>query len=213
MAGLMTAAREEPMMQGMAGPGMGDGMQPGMQPGMGDGMGNGMKQAGPEQQQLYEQFVAQAMKLIYSEDALPAVLKTLQGGGDPVEGLASAASLITFQVSESAEANGFPVSNDIVFNAGTEIFNQLADVADAAGFADFENDRDALESAYFKGLDQFRGLMQETGRIDQQASMRDVERLQSMSDSGELEMLLNNAAESDPRMPQGNRPNPEQAMM
>lgn len=191
MAGLMTAAQPDPRME--------RGMQRGMQP---DAGAPGMRQADPEQQKVYEEFVAQAMlKVLYNEETMPTVLKTLEGAGDPVEGLASAAALITFQVAESAQAAGMPVNNDIVYNAGTEIFNQLADMADAAGIADFANDRDALEAAYFRGLDRFRGLMEDTGRLDRDAAMRDVERLQGMSDSGELDALLREAAENDPRMP------------
>jgi hypothetical protein len=159
----------------------------------------GPQQASPEDQEAYEIFVSTAMNMMYDKKMLPKLKQMLEGAGDPIEGLAEAAVMITHRVSESAEQNGQPLNNDIVFNAGTEIFNQLADVSTRAGIHDFEQDRDGLETAYFRGLDKFRGLMEQSGRLDQEASQRDLQQLQGMSESGELEQMLRGLAENDPR--------------
>lgn len=209
MPGLMNAAQGQPtggsryddMPQ--SGPAMGQGQRPGMGPG-----GNPMepRQASPEQQEVYDQFVAQAMTLMYDQEMLPRLLELLTGGGDPVDGLAHAAALITARVATSAEQNGVPISGDIVFNAGTEIVNQLADLSDAAQIGNFAEDHDMLEAAYFRALDEFRTLMQGAGRINEQAAQRDLQGLQAMSESGELESTLRALAENDPRMSREDRP-------
>lgn len=171
--------------------------QGGMQ---GGGMPGEPRQASPEQQAAYERTVVAAMDLIYNKDVLPGLLEMLQGGGDPVDGLAMTTAQVFARVALAGEEAGESFDGDILFNAGAEIFNQLADVSDAAGIGNFAEDRDALEAAYFGALDQVRGMMQQGGRIDQEAAQRDLGTLQQMSESGQLEQMLRGLAQNDPRM-------------
>jgi hypothetical protein len=217
MAGLLNAQAPQ---QGMAQPGMAPGgAPPGMEPGMEQGppqggMSGAPKQATPEQQEVYNRFVAQAMNLMYDKKTMPKLTQLLEGGGDPIEGLARATVLVTARVATAAEEAGEQLDGDVLFNAGAEIFNQLADVSDAAGLGDFANDRDALESAYFRALDEFRELMEGAGRIDQATFQRDLQAMQAQSESGEFEQQLRSLAENDPRMPKGEGPQaPQQPMM
>jgi hypothetical protein len=208
MQGLMSAAQGsgEPM-------GMPEQMQQDAMPDQGGGMPGSARQATPEQQESYNAFVANAMNLMYDKKTMPKLLEMLQGGGDPIEGLARASVMITARVGTSAEEAGQKLSGDVVFNAGAEIVNQLADVATEAGIHDFQNDRDALEGAYFRALDQFRTLMEGAGRLNKDAAQKDLAMLQGMSESGELEQMLRGFAENDPRAPkqapQGAQPEPE----
>lgn len=205
MQGLMTAAQGEPrggsryddMPQ--SGPAMGQGQGPEM-----DQRGNPMEphEATPEQQDQYDRFVAVAMNLMYEPEMIPKLLELLSGGDDPVEGLARATVMITARVATKAEEGGEQLSGDVLFNAGAEIFNQLADVSDAAGIGNFAEDRDMLEAAYFRALDEFRMLMQDAGRGSQEAAQRDLQQLEAMSQSGDLESTLRKLAEDDPRMKQ-----------
>lgn len=213
MPGLMNAA-QEPQARGaryddmpQSGPAMGQGQGPEM-----DQRGNPMEphEASPEQQDQYDRFVATAMNIMYEREMVPKLLQLLDGGGDPVEGLARATVMITARVATAAEEGGEQLSGDVLFNAGAEIFNQLADVSDAAGMGNFAEDRDMLEAAYFRALDEFRTLMQQAGRGSQEAAQRDLQQLEAMSESGDLEATLRKLAEDDPRMrQQGNDREPQ----
>ena len=212
MPGLMQAAQGQPMGGSryddmpQAGPAMGQGQGPEMQQ-----RGNPMEphQATPEQQDQYDRFVATAMNLMYEREMVPKMLQLLEGGGDPVEGLARATTMITARVATAAEEGGEQLSGDVLFNAATEIFQQLADVSDAAGMGNFAEDRDMLEAAYFRTLDEFRTLMQDAGRVNQEAAMRDLQGLEAMSESGDLEATLRRLAEDDPRMKQNGDRHPQ----
>lgn len=157
--------------------------------------------ASPEEQAQYNEFVAQAFKVIYGEGEVPKpLLDMLKGGGDeqgPMEGLARAATMITARVAVSGEEAGkrFPLS--IVEAAGKEILEELAEVSRRAGIKDFSKDEDALEGAYFRAVDMFRVLMQQDGRIDQQQYQQKLQTLQQMDQSGELEQVFVKAAERD----------------
>jgi hypothetical protein len=212
MVGLMNAAQGggAPMPAGPmpAGPMQDAGPVPGREP-PGGGAG-GVRQANPEEQETYDAFVAQAMTLMYDKKMGPKLLQMLEGGGDPQEGLARAAVLVTARVATAAEEAGQKLSGEILFNAGTEIVNQLADVATEAGIHDFQNDPDALEGAYFRALDQFRQLMEGAGRLDRDAAMRDMQTLQAMDERGEFESMLRGLAENDPRRsPDAGMPAPD----
>lgn len=209
MQGLMTSAQGAPEGGSRyddmpeSGPAMGQGQERGDGQQMGQG-GNPMdpREASPEQQDQYDRFVATAMNIMYEREMVPRLLQLLEGGGDPVEGLARATVMITARVATAAEESGEKLSGDVLFNAGAEIFNQLADVSDAAGFGNFAEDRDMLEAAYFRALDEFRTLMQQAGRVNQQAAQRDLQGLEAMSERGDLEATLRKLAEDDPRMKQ-----------
>lgn len=213
MQGLMSAAQGGGEAMGMPEAMPQEGMPQEAMPEQGGGMPGSARQATPEQQESYNAFVANAMNLMYDEKTMPKLLEMLQGGGDPIEGLARASVMITARVGTAAEEAGQQLSGDVVFNAGAEIVNQLADVATEAGIHDFQNDRDALEGAYFRALDQFRTLMEGAGRLDKGAAEKELAMLQGMSESGELEQMLRGLAENDPRAPKdkGSNPSPAQA--
>jgi hypothetical protein len=164
------------------------------------------RQASPEEQALYNRFVANAYNLVYDEKMLPKMLDILEGEGDPVAGLASAASTVIVRVAEAAQRQGQQLSGDVLFNAGTEVFEDLAELSRTAKIKDFAQDPDALEGAYFRALDETRVMLQESGVVDQDAAMADMQQLAEMDQNGKYEEMLRNLAGNDPRMagqPQG----------
>lgn len=158
-----------------------------------------LQNASPEEQEQYDRFVSRGMELIFDEKMLPGIVDMLEGGGDPVEGLARTSTLVIGRIATAAEKAGEKLHGDVVMHAGTEIVEHLADVSKEAGIKDFEQDPDALEGAYFRTLDQFRMLMTDAGRIDQEAAQRDMDTLQKMDEGGQLEPLMRKLAEEDPR--------------
>lgn len=173
----------------------------------GEPSGDGMVQrASPEEQALYDKVVAQAFDLIYDQKFLPAVATMLQGSGDPIEGLASAAAQITARVVGAAQQAGQQIPPDVVLHAGTEIYEDLADLSRKMGIKDFSKDQNAFEGAYFRALDEFRMLVQEAGGADQKSAQADLAKLQQMDQSGQLEKMLMGLAENDPRNGRQERP-------
>lgn len=160
-------------------------------------MGEMGQQASPEEQRAYDEFVSRGMLLIYNRKFLPSVLEMLQGNGDPVEGLATAAAQITKRVASSAKGAGKEIPPDVVFHGGTELFEDLASLSKDAGIKDFSTDQDAFEAAYFRALDQYRMSSQQDGSADQQGAQADLAKLQEMDQSGALEKTLMQMAEKD----------------
>lgn len=153
------------------------------------------QQASPEEQKLYDHFVAKAMDLTYTKEFMPKVLGMLQGEGDPVEGLARATALIVARVQAAAEDAGEKLPGDVILHAGTEILEDLAELSKEAGIKDYSEDPDALEAAYFRALDQYRVMMQDAGKIDKGSAQRDMAQLQEMDKNGQLESMLSNLAQ------------------
>lgn len=154
-------------------------------------------QASPEEQAQLEHFVAKAYELTYDDAMLPKVLDMLGGEGDPMEGLARASALVITRVMGAAEQAGEKLSGDVLLHAGAEVFEDLANLATKAGIHDFENDPDALEGAFFRTLDTLRGMLQESGKIDQAAAAKDMEALAAADQDGRLEGMFRNLAKSE----------------
>ena len=177
----------------------GGGMMPSTAPASAEKVATGEQQASPEEQKMYDDIVSHGMLLIYDKKMLPGLVEMLKGGGDPIEGLATAAAQITARVASAAQQAGQQIPPDILLHAGTELFEEIADVSKEAGIKDFAQDQDAFEGAYFRALDQFRMLVQEAGGADQKSAQADLAKLEQMDQSGQLEQMLMGLAENDPR--------------
>lgn len=155
------------------------------------------EQATPEEQSQYDQIVANAMKLVYDDKTMPAVVEMLAGDGDPIEGLARTAAMVIGRVTESAAQAGVPLDAVVAFHAGTEIFEDLADLSKEADIKDFTQSPDDLEAAYFRALDLSRKMLQDSGRLTPEAADADMQKLSEMDASGQLEQVLMGLAERD----------------
>ena len=151
----------------------------------------------PEEQQQYEQIVSNALMLIHSKKSRRQVEKMLEGGDDPIEGLARAAATIIVRVAQAAQQAGVKPDGIVMWHAGTEIFEDLANVAKEAGIHDFSANPDDMETAYLRALDNVRTMLQESGAINQEAAASDLEKLKQMDESGELRNMLTGLAEKD----------------
>lgn len=182
----------------MGAPMQGDPAQ-GMPQGQQAGAGFEPREASPEQQAAYNRTIVAALRMVREPQMRPALIKMLEGEGDPVQGLATASANIFARIATAGEEAGEQLDGPVLFNAATEIVQILADVSDAASIGSFAEDRDALEGAYFQTLDQIRGMMDQAGRLDRESAESDLGALQRMSESGELEQMLRGLAENDPR--------------
>lgn len=115
----------------------------------------------PEEQQHYDEFVTNAMKLMYQNgEVTPAVLDHLRGKWDavkpslgempeedqpldpknPTDNLAVATVALILTLEASAASAGKQVEPEVLFHGGAEIAEQMADIAKEAGIHDFTTD-------------------------------------------------------------------------
>ncbi|WP_147307874.1 hypothetical protein [Fulvimarina endophytica] len=153
--------------------------------------------ASPEEQALYEKFVSKAFLMVYDKKFIPKVLEMLAGGDDPLEGLAVTASMVIARVMKAAKDAGQKLPGDVAFAGAKEIFEDLAELSRRAGIKDYSQDRDALEGAMFRTMDQLRMILEQSGDIDREAAKADLAMLQEMDQSGQLERLFMDLAQKD----------------
>jgi hypothetical protein len=182
----------------------------------------GVTQATPEEQEQKDHFVKKAWELIYSDEMWPQILQMLEGGGDdtqegdPVQGLATATEMVVARVGQAAEQAGETLQPDIVYHAGADILEELADVSAIGKIKDYSKDPDALEKAWFVALDMFRERLAGVDEIDQEGAKADLDRLSQMDQNGTLDKIMRDLAASDqsgeaggpggPNAPQGFKP-------
>ena len=156
------------------------------QPMAGDGDGK----VSPEEQEQSDRLVINGLNLIFDGKTRDGILKSLDGNGDPVDGLAATAVTVWQHLLKSADQAGFKASGDAMMNAGREIFEHLAEYSTMAGLHNFANDPDATESAYFRALDDIRVVLQKEGRLNPEAVKQDMATLENLDRSGELEKIM-----------------------
>lgn len=142
----------------------------------------------PEEQAQYDEWVTNGMKLIYNENTMDQVLQTIESDGDPVEGLGNAVAMVTMRLEDSAEKSGREISGDIKLNAATELLEQMADLTNEAGIHDFSEEE--LEAALYRGLDTYREVRQEQGRLPKEELTEDFAELVEADREGRIDEIV-----------------------
>lgn len=157
------------------------------------------QEATPEEQDTYNRVVGRAYQLIYDEKMFPKILEQLKGGGNPPEGLARTAAMVVAKIAAAVneKADQVGVSPEIAFNAGKEIFEDLAELSKRAGIKDYSQDPDAFEGAFFSALDQYRIMAQEAGDVKPETFQDDFAKLKAMDEDGSLEGRIQGLAQRD----------------
>jgi hypothetical protein len=164
-------------------------------------------QASPEEQAQLNEFVGQAVLLIYDEKMIGKIIELLRGAGDPKDGLARATSMVVGRMIDAAEKAGDELSGDVILHGAKQVFEDLANLSGAAGIMDYSQDEDAFEGAFFRAADMLRILLQQMGKLDEAAVKQDFDKLVQMDQSGELEAMFRGlAASDDAAMQQGQPP-------
>ena len=140
-----------------------------------------------EEQNAYNQFVANGHLMIYDGKTFPRMLDTLKGG-DPVEALAMASATLVKQLSQSARKQGRGIPGDVMLHGGKELFEELAELQKDAGFANLEGEQ--LEGAWYRALDLFRGMAEQDGSLDMQAVNQDMQTLVQADQQGTLDQIM-----------------------
>ncbi len=148
------------------------------------GGGGEQPNVSPQEQGIYDQFVNNAFSAIYDEKSLPSIIESLKGDGNPVEGLANTAVGVVVRVQDSAEQAGQALPPEVVFQAGVEILEDLADLAEKAGVHDFTPEE--LEGATFQAMDRYRELKGDDGASSQEAK-EDFDKIIAIDQAGRLD--------------------------
>lgn len=163
--------------------------------------------ATPEEQDQKARFVGRALELVYSDNAFQKIRDMLDGGedGDATEGLAQATAMVVGRVAGAAEKSGIQLSPAVVLHAGTEVFEDLANLSKMTGAKDYTQDQKAFHKAYYRAIDIYRTMLQGAGEVDQESAKADFGKMQEMDQRGEIEPMFMKLAQNDNQQ-QGGEP-------
>lgn len=113
-----------------------------------------------EGQRAYNTFVKNGLRLIYDQRALPQVLRSLEGGGNPVLGLGNTFMMTMRRLEDSAAEHDVQAPPDVVPQGAIELLYALAELSKESGGHQFTDD-ELKESMQFAM--QMHGAMKAKG--------------------------------------------------
>lgn len=149
--------------------------------------------ATPEEQQMYNEVVTRAKRLIFDEEkqeVRPSLVKMLKEGDDPVQALGRAAGTIFFRVVQSAAKAGIQIPPSVEMGAAEEVFSDVAQVASTVTGTDFMSDDQKYEGAFYVAIDEARQMMASAGMIDQEAAVAEMQDLAAADKDGRLGQMI-----------------------
>lgn len=185
--------------------------QPGMppqQPSVNDPNAEEGTNVSPEDQRQYDRFVTNGMKLIYDPKAMPQLLQTIAGGGNPVQGIANALATVVMRLEDSAGKQGQQIDGDVELHGATELMEQMIELAETAGIHEYTPEE--IESAYYLAIDTYRVAKQEKGTLPVEALTEDFTMLQQANEQGTLDEMFPGIQQVAEKAPQ---PEPSKGMM
>lgn len=148
----------------------------------------GIEEASPQEQAQYDEFVNNAFNLIFDEKTMPGIIERLSATEEPIDDLANTAALVTFRLQDSAQKAGAQIPDEVVFHAGVEILEELANLSEKAGIHEFSQEE--LEAATLRALDVFREMGTQAGSIDPEALKQQFGALIEADNAGQLNRAL-----------------------
>lgn len=143
------------------------------QGGPSDGDQDNEANVSPEEQAQYDQFVLNAMRIIFPEappemlggedidvtdqalgEPSPNIIESLSAGDNPMGALAQTTVQLIVSLDTSAQRQGTKLEDDALYSAGSNIMEVLASVAQIKGIHDFTDDE--MEQALYHALDLYK---------------------------------------------------------
>ena len=178
MAGLMQrrmagagGMREMPEQRGSMMNGMPAGRGPMRQDGASEMEQEGQRRpATPEEQRLHDDFIGNALKVVYEPKTADHIVELLRGGEGnyPVESLAKVTAMVISTVKASAEQAGNQIPDEIVVRAAAKVtFDIGTALAPAAKLPEFNEQQ--IQGAFFRAMEMLRegreqGMPRQQGR-------------------------------------------------
>ena len=161
--------------------------------------------ASPEEQAIYDRFVRTVMGVIYPEgpeQVSPQIMQNLQGQFDqraqamfaeavppvqatPTDSIAQTAVLLTIAIESAMERSGQQIPDDVVFHAGAEVMEMLAELAEAAGIVDLSEKE--LDAVMLRAMDLYRIS---SPRVDPEALAAEFGQIIEADRAGQLDKAL-----------------------
>lgn len=162
--------------------------------------------ASPEEQAMYDQVVNQALDTITPEgqdQPQPAIVAQLRGefppqvqelfanaeppiDGNPLDAAAVTACMLVAMTERRIEAQTkTQIPNDVMYHAGAEVVEYVANLSDALGLHDFSEED--IERVFYRALDLYRTI---SPRADQDALSGEFEQIIAADQQGQLGALL-----------------------
>lgn len=188
--GAMTPAQAAPAAAPVPAPGVDPAMDPAAAPD--DGA------VTPEEQELYNNFVAQSQMLIYEPATTKGFVKLIKGNPDPITEIGKFAAMVAFRVMMAAKEAGQELDPEIVLQGGAEIVEALIEISDEAGGPPIEGED--VDAVFYAAADAYRELMEKGGMVDPAQAQADMQRFAEAEASGELAAMLgeSQAAQGQP---------------
>lgn len=160
-----------------------------------------VRRATPEEQQMYNRYVGLAMTLLYDDKFMNSAIKMMKNEKTTMEGVASVASLVAFQVYSEGKRQGQEIPASVVVHAGMEIIMLVVELALAAGMEPMSDKE--IELAHYGAADQFRDRMEAAGHISPEQIKQDRQMMQAMHDDGRLAQTMAAIQAAQSQAPQG----------
>lgn len=179
------------------------------QPSDQQGQGDGGEKATPEEQAQYDQFVNNALEIIYpkgeAQGMSPAIKAHLSGQfepelqnllqrvqpplnpSSPIEALAATAALLVMTLENSAGQSGKEIDASVVFHAGLEITQILAD--DGKEFGLFDLSEKDQEHAFYRAVDIYRQVSPRAQQAQPELA-GEFDQLKQANDQGDMGKVL-----------------------
>jgi hypothetical protein len=177
----------------------------------------------PEEQQIYDQVVGKAADIIYGKGkVMPEIVEALkpakgtptgegeedqaqpegQGkvGNPAVLALANTAVQIVQKLDVAAKDAGQPIPDDVLYHAGSEVVEMLAEVAEAAGFHDYSEEE--INGAFLQAVDLYRPIAEEMGRTSSDQLKQQFGEIEQADQQGQLGQLLPGIDQGTQEQPQ-----------
>lgn len=166
----------------------------------------GGQEASPEEQAIYDAFIEKAQSIVFPPEgeptARPEIVANLKGQFDeqvmqmfaqaeppiaetPQEALSVTTVTLVMMTEALMAQEGVDVPDEVVYNAGVEVLEILAEVTEAATGYDYT--QDDMDNAALRAMDLYRLA---SPRVDNEALKAEFEEIMAANDAGELDKVL-----------------------
>ena len=150
----------------------------------------GQEQATHQEQAAYKQVVNNAYSILYDKKMFPRIKQRIQlsvDEGKPVEGLASVVSMVIGQVTNSAQENRIPLTDEVVTHATVEVIEDLSDTMQKAHIHDFNQEE--MAGVLFRFMDSYRDIKRQRGDLNTEEYHADFAQVQQANADGRLDRI------------------------
>jgi hypothetical protein len=152
-----------------------------------------------EKQDLYNEVVARGVMFMFDRKVMPSLVEAMREAPTPEDGIADASLMVFSRMKAAMKQANRELPGDVEFHAGAELFENLADMATAAGIKDFQKDEEALQRAFFLTLDKVRDAAVKAGDIDDAMTAEGRGVVEAVAQDGTLDQIIGQVEKSTAR--------------